>query len=88
MGLAGYLVQLVGPLSKGNMEAVRACAKPLTLLLLVRGGPDGGATCDLLLGLKKRGFGAGKWNGTVYTAQGTPEVTVWLLLVWIFFIVY
>ncbi|KAG7377212.1 Nudix (Nucleoside diphosphate linked moiety X)-type motif 1 [Phytophthora pseudosyringae] len=34
--------------------------KLLTLALIVRGG---GASKQVLLGMKKRGFGVGKWNG-------------------------
>lgn len=36
--------------------------KDLTLVLVVDKGTDG-APWRILLGLKKRGFGAGKWNG-------------------------
>ena len=34
----------------------------LTLVFVVERGADG-AAARVLLGLKKRGFGAGKWNG-------------------------
>ncbi|KAI9018911.1 NUDIX hydrolase domain-like protein [Hyaloraphidium curvatum] len=37
--------------------------KQLTLLMLVEGSPDGAAPRRILLGMKKRGFGKGKWNG-------------------------
>lgn len=56
------------------MEAAEGTAggkkvKDLTLVFCRRAASDEGSG-ELLLGLKKRGFGTGKWNGEAVTADG------------------
>lgn len=46
--------------SRRVVTSVDKCRKPLTLVLLVT---ESGQGPQVLLGMKKRGFGEGKWNG-------------------------
>ncbi|CAM9441432.1 unnamed protein product, partial [Scytosiphon promiscuus] len=40
------------------------------------GGEDGDDGGEILLGMKKRGFGEGKWNGELRLVSGAPELLV------------